>query len=215
MPDLARIVVAIDPAVSSGEEADETGIIVAGKDYDGRGYVLDDRSGRYSPVQWAREAIALYRKYGADRIVAEINNGGEMVESTIRMVDANVSFNGVHATRGKVIRAEPVAALYEQKRVFHIGSFPVLEDQMCSFTVDLDRKASGLSPDRVDGLVWAITDLLVEPMPSQAAFEIAREQAEAVIARRKAEEEARRPKPNPAPGSMEYMKLLQELNRPR
>ena len=115
VPGLMRIVVAIDPAVTSGEEADETGIIVAGRDYDGRGYVLADRSGRDAPIEWAREAIALYRKHGADRIVAEVNNGGDMVEATIRMVDDNVSFNAVRATRGKVVRAEPVAALYQQK----------------------------------------------------------------------------------------------------
>jgi phage terminase large subunit-like protein len=209
------MVVAIDPAVTSGEEADETGIIVLGKDRNGNGYVLEDRSGRYAPIEWAREAIALYRKYKADRIVAEINNGGEMVEHTIRMIDRNVAFNGVHASRGKVVRAEPVAALYEQRRVFHLGAFPVLEDQMCMFTTDLDRKATGFSPDRVDALVWGFSELLVEPMPSYGAFELAREQAEAVLARRRAEAEARRPKPSPSPGSVEYMRLLQDLNRPR
>ena len=94
MPDLSRLVVAIDPAVTSGEEADETGLIVAGRDYDGRGYVLDDRTGRYAPIEWAREAIMLYRKYDADRIVAEVNNGGDLVANTIRMVDENVSFKG-------------------------------------------------------------------------------------------------------------------------
>jgi predicted phage terminase large subunit-like protein len=215
VPDLSRVVVAVDPAVTSGEEADETGIIVAGRDYDGRGYVLDDRSGRYAPVEWAREAVMLYRKYDADRVVAEVNNGGDMVEATLRMVDENVSFNAVRASRGKVVRAEPVAALYEQKRCFHVGSFPTLEDQMASFTSDFDRDAAGYSPDRVDSLVWAFSELLVTPMASYAAYEIAREQAEAVIARRKAEEEARRPKPSPAPGSMEYMELLKHLNWPR
>jgi len=214
MPDLSRVVVAIDPAVTSGEEADETGIIVAGRDYDGRGYVLDDRSGRYAPFAWAREAIMLYRKYGADRVVAEVNNGGDLVANTIRMVDENVSFKAVHATRGKVVRAEPIAALYEQKRIFHVGSFPVLEDQQCSFTSDFDRGSAGYSPDRVDALVWAFTELLVERMPSYAAYALAREQAEATIARRRAEEEARRPKLTPAPGSVEYMQLLKDLNMP-
>jgi phage terminase large subunit-like protein len=113
LPDLSRVVVAIDPAVTSGEDADETGIIVAGRDYQGRGYVLDDRSGRYAPIEWAREAVMLYQKFGADRVVAEVNNGGDMVEATLRMVDENVSFNAVRASRGKVVRAEPVAALYE------------------------------------------------------------------------------------------------------
>src|SRR4029077_4982768 len=90
---------------------------------------------------------------------------GDMVEGTIRMVDPNVSYNKVHASRGKVIRAEPVAALYEQGRIHHVGAFPTLEDQQCAFTTDFDRKAAGFSPDRVDALVWALTDLLVEPMP--------------------------------------------------
>jgi phage terminase large subunit-like protein len=215
MPDLSRVVVAIDPAVTSGEEADETGIVIAGRDYEGRGYVLDDRSGRYAPIEWARIAIMLYRKYDADRIVAEVNNGGDLVEATIRMVDDNISFNAVRASRGKVVRAEPVAALYEQKRAHHIGAFPVLEDQMTSFTSDFDRQSAGYSPDRVDALVWAFTELLVAPMPSYAAYEIAREQAEAVIAQRRAEEEARRPKLVPAKGSVEYMELLKDLNKPR
>ena len=215
MPDLSRIVVAIDPAVTTGEEADETGVIVAGRDYGGRGYVLDDRSGRFSPIEWAREAILLYRKYDAARIVAEVNNGGDLVANTIRMVDENVSFKAVHATRGKVVRAEPIAALYAQKRIFHVGSFPVLEDQQCSFTSDYsDRGSAGYSPDRVDALVWAFTELLVERMPSYAAYALAREQAEATIARRRAEEEARRPKLTPAPGSVEYMQLLKDLNMP-
>ena len=139
----------------------------------------------------------LYRKYDADRIVAEVNNGGDLVEATLRMVDENVSFNAVRATRGKVIRAEPVAALYEQRRIFHVGSFPTLEDQMVSFTTDFDRQAAGYSPDRVDSLVWGMHELLVTPMPSYAAYERAREQAEAVIARRRAEEEARKSSPVP------------------
>jgi phage terminase large subunit-like protein len=136
VPELVRIVVAIDPAATSGEEADETGLIVAGKDAAGHGYVLADQSGRYPPIEWARLAIAAYKKHEADRIVAEVNNGGEMVEATIRMVDTNVPFTAVHATRGKVVRAEPVAALYEQSRVHHIGAFPQLEDQQCAFTTD-------------------------------------------------------------------------------
>ena len=111
IPDLVRIVVTIDPAVSTGEDADETGIIVAGKGADGHGYVLRDQSGRYAPTEWARAAIGLYRQYKADRIVAEVNNGGDMVEATVRTVDANVSYAKVHASRGKVMRAEPVAAL--------------------------------------------------------------------------------------------------------
>src|SRR6201993_4100510 len=180
VPDLVRIVVAIDPATTSGEDADETGIIVAGKDGGGRGYVLADRSGHYTPTEWAQLAIALYRQHKADRIVAEVNNGGDMVEATLRMIDPNVSYTKVHASRGKVIRAEPVAALYEQGRIHHVGAFPTLEDQQCAFTTDFDRKAAGFSPDRVDALVWAMSDLLVEPMPNECHFEYMRQRATAL-----------------------------------
>lgn len=159
VPDLVRIIVAIDPAATSGEDADETGIIVAGKDANGHGYVLADQSGHYTPIEWARLAIALYRQHKADRVVAEVNNGGEMV--TIRTVDPNVAYTAVHASRGKIVRAEPIAALYEQRRVHHVGAFPYLEDQLCAFTPDLDRsltrdQATGErrrrheSPDRAD-----------------------------------------------------------------
>jgi phage terminase large subunit-like protein len=177
--DLERIVVAIDPAATSGEDADETGIIVAGKDAQGHGYVLADASGRYAPADWAKTAIALYRAHSADRIVAEVNSGGEMVEATLRMVDPNVPFTSVRASRGKVVRAEPVAALYEQGRVHHVGTFAKLEDQMCSFTTDFDRSRAGYSPDRVDALVWALTDLLVAEMPGWGVYEATRRQAEA------------------------------------
>jgi phage terminase large subunit-like protein len=212
VPDLVRIIIAIDPAVSSGEEADETGIIVAGKDANGHGYVLADQSGRYPPTEWAKVAVRLYHRHNADRIVAEVNNGGDMVESTIRMIDPNVSYSAVRASRGKVVRAEPVAALYEQGRVHHIGAFPTLEDQCCSFTSDFDRKAAGFSPDRVDGLVWAMTELLVEPMAGFAIYELTRQAAERIAAKKAAEAEARKPKLNPAPGSVEYFQML---NRPR
>jgi phage terminase large subunit-like protein len=167
-PDLERVVVAIDPAVTSGEDADETGIIAAGIVGD-HAYVLEDASGRYQPHEWAQKAINLYRKHSADRIVAEVNNGGAMVESTIRMVDPNVSYRAVHASRGKVVRAEPVSALYEQSRVHHVGTFALLEDQLCSFTSDFDRGRAGYSPDRLDALVWALTELMVsgaQPVPA-------------------------------------------------
>ncbi len=171
VPSLTRIVVAIDPAVSADEHADETGIVVAGKDAAGHGYVLADLSGRYAPTEWARAAIAAYRSHGADRVVAEVNNGGDMVEATLRMVDPAVSFAAVHASHGKVARAEPVAALYEQGRVHHLGALPRLEDQMCCFAHDYDRVASGYSPDRVDALVWALSELLVEPRAGEGIFE--------------------------------------------
>jgi phage terminase large subunit-like protein len=134
---LLRIVVALDPAVSSKEGSDETGIIVAGKDERGHGYVLEDLSGRYQPADWARVAIEAYRRLGADRIVAEVNQGGDLVEATLRTIDPNVSYSGVHASRGKFVRAEPVAAMYEQNRVHHVGNFPLLEDQLTSFTPDI------------------------------------------------------------------------------
>ncbi len=201
VPDLIRIAVAIDPAASSGEEADETGIVVAGKDADGHGYVLADQSGRYPPTDWARTAIGLYRQYKADRIVAEVNNGGDMVEATIRMVDPNISYMKVHASRGKVIRAEPVAALYEQRRIHHVGAFPTLEDQQCAFTTDFDRKAAGFSPDRVDALVWALSDLLVEPLPAEGHYEYMRQLAASLKPK-----PPEPPKQVYAPGSMEYQR---------
>jgi phage terminase large subunit-like protein len=162
--DLQRIVIAIDPAVSSREGSDETGIIVAGKDGRGRGHVLADLSGRYSPIEWARIAIGAYYEHSADRIVAEVNQGGEMVEATLRTIDPNVSYSAVHASRGKYTRAEPVAALYEQGKVHHVGTFPKLEDQMTSYIPDIDRDKMG-SPDRLDALVWALTELLVTAEP--------------------------------------------------
>jgi phage terminase large subunit-like protein len=130
--------------------------------------------------------------------VAEVNNGGDMVEATIRMVDPNVSYAKVHASRGKVMRAEPVAALYEQHRIHHVGAFPTLEDQQCGFAADFDRASAGFSPDRVDALVWALTDLLVEPMPSEGHFEYMRQRAAAL------KPPPEPPKPVYAPGSMEY-----------
>jgi predicted phage terminase large subunit-like protein len=140
--------------VSVGENSDETGIVVAGLGYDDHGYILEDLSGKYSPTEWATKAIAAYKRHCADSITAEINQGGAMVETAIRAVDANVPYRRVHASRGKITRAEPVSALYEQRRVHHAGSFPELEDQLCSF-----EPGSTKSPDRLDALVWAITDL--------------------------------------------------------
>jgi phage terminase large subunit-like protein len=161
-PELKRIVVAVDPAVSTNEGSDETGIVVAGIDANRHGYVIEDLSGRYAPHEWAAVAVNAYRRHKADRIIAEKNNGGDMVETTIRMVSTNVSFKAVHASRGKVTRAEPISALYEQKKVHHLGTLTQLEDQMCAFTSDFDRSRSGYSPDRVDALVWALSELLGE-----------------------------------------------------
>jgi phage terminase large subunit-like protein len=156
LPPLKRIVVAIDPAVSTGENSDETGLVVAALGVDGKGYLLEDASGKLAPIEWARRAVALYRSWGADRIVAEANQGGLMVEQTVRTVDANASFRAVHASRGKITRAEPIAALAEQRRIHHVGVFPELEDQLCSFA-----GGSTNSPDRLDAMVWAFTELMV------------------------------------------------------
>lgn len=169
LPDMRRIVVAVDPAVSNDVGSDETGIIVCGLGDDGHGYVLDDASGKYRPEEWARRTVSLYDKYQADRIVAEVNQGGDMVEHTIKTQARNVPFTGVHATRGKAVRAEPIAALYEMGKVFHCDEFTELENQLCSFTIDFDRKLQGYSPDRVDALVWGMTELFPQMVkrPSQ------------------------------------------------
>lgn len=156
---MRRIVIAIDPAVSNDAGSDETGILAMGVGSDGNGYVLADESGKHRPEEWARRAISLYQSFSADRIVAEVNQGGDMVEATLRAQNMNVPYTAVRATRGKAVRAEPVAALYERGKIFHVGEFRELEDQMMSFTTDFDRKAQGWSPDRVDALVWAATEL--------------------------------------------------------
>lgn len=175
--DLQRIIVAVDPAVSSEEGSDETGLVCVGmsRDKDGynRGYVLADRSLRGSPDDWARAAVALYREFEADRIVAEKNQGGEMVEAVIKAVDRNVPVSLVHASRGKAIRAEPVSALYEQNRVHHVGRFDELEDQMCTFSADYDRNNG--SPDRMDALVWGLSFLFDKMTGRRRNKEVAKE----------------------------------------
>jgi phage terminase large subunit-like protein len=166
-PELRRIVVAIDPAVSSSEKADETGIVVAGIAANGHIYILADLSGRYSPDGWARAAIGAYRNARADRIVAEVNNGGEMVEMTLRTVDRMIPYTAVHASRGKRVRAEPVAALTEQGKIHHVGMLAELEDQLCTW----DAAAGGKSPDRLDAMVWACASLMPSGhAPSGRAF---------------------------------------------
>lgn len=158
-PDLVRVVVAVDPATTSGEKADQTGIVVVGVATNGHAYVVADRTCRLSPDGWAREAVAAYDEYRADRLVAEVNNGGELVEATIRTVSRRISYKAVHASRGKRVRAEPVAALYEQGKIHHVGALTDLEDQMCAFVPDVTSE----SPDRVDALVWALTELMLGP----------------------------------------------------
>lgn len=161
VPAFERIVVAVDPPVTSGKNADTCGIIVAAKDHHNTAYILEDCSVQgLSPLGWAKAALAAYHRYEADRLVAEVNNGGELVESLLRQIDPEVSYRAVRASRSKVLRAEPVAALYEQGRVMHRGFFPDLEDQMCSLTTE--GLVGGKSPDRVDALVWAVTELLLK-----------------------------------------------------
>jgi len=154
--ELIRIVVGIDPAGSTKETSAETGILVCGVDSNLEGYVLEDLSCRKRPKGWASEGIRAYQKYGADRIVAEKNFGGDMVEEVIRNIDPNVSLKVIHASRGKRARAEPVSSLYEQGKIHHVGVFKDLEDQQCNFTPETKT-----SPDRIDALVWAFTDLIL------------------------------------------------------
>ncbi len=153
-----RIVVAIDPSGGSNKSNAETGIIVAGIGRDGHGYVLRDVSGRHTPERWSYHAVSAYQDHKADRIVAERNFGGEMVEATIRGVSPNVPVRMVQASRGKAVRAEPVVALFEQNRVHLAGNFPQLEDQLCGW----DPMGRGASPDRLDAMVWALTDLMLQ-----------------------------------------------------
>jgi phage terminase large subunit-like protein len=155
VPTLNRIVVAIDPAVTSNAESDMTGIVVAGIDVNGIAYVLEDHTGQYTPQQWASKAVQLYRDHMADRIVAERNQGGDMVRHTLHTEDETLPVKLVHASRGKMARAEPVSALYEQGKVKHVRGLNELEDQM----VQWEPLGSIGSPDRLDALVWAITDL--------------------------------------------------------
>jgi predicted phage terminase large subunit-like protein len=157
VPPLRRIVVAIDPAGSVGEDSDETAIVVAGLGENDFGYILGAVSGKWLPPEWAAKAISLYRKWRADRIVAEKNFGGDMIEHTVRAIDSSVSFRAVTASRGKLVRAEPCAALFEQDRVKIAGSFSQLEDELCSYC------GTGDSPNLLDAMVWALTDLMVTP----------------------------------------------------
>ena len=158
--DLERVVVAIDPAVTNAEKSDETGIVIAGRARNPASgeveyYVLDDRSRKGTPNEWAKTAIDLYVDYDADRVIAEVNNGGDLVETVIRGIDASVSYSAVRATRGKILRAEPISALYERGLVHHVGEFQALEDEMCNYTGASEED----SPDRLDALVWALTEL--------------------------------------------------------
>jgi predicted phage terminase large subunit-like protein len=155
VPTLVRIVVGVDPAVTSGEDSDSTGIVVAGMSNDGNYYVLADDTIKASPQVWAEKAISSFELHKADRIIAETNNGGDLVVHLLQQVKANIPVKKVTASRGKAVRAEPVAALFEQGRAHMVGYYPELEDQMCEYEPGVTKD----SPDRMDALVWAITEL--------------------------------------------------------
>ena len=163
-PDLVRVVVAVDPEAKNNTMSAETGIIVGGVCADGEGWILSDGTVKGSPDFWGNAVISQYHLFGADKIVAEINQGGEMVEFVIHTIDKNVPYKGVHACRGKYTRAEPVSALYEQGRIHHVGSFPELEDQLCEWV------PGGKSPDRLDSLVWLVTELMLEEVKVPGFF---------------------------------------------
>ena len=185
-PEIHRIVIAVDPSGSDGTGGDSQGIIAAGRGVDGHAYVLEDASCRLGPAGWARRAVDLYHKHGADLLVAEANYGGAMVESTIKTVDPDVPVKLVKASRGKHVRAEPVAALYESRksddgrelvppRAHHVGRLPELEEQMSSFTTQ-GYQGSG-SPDRADALVWALTELMLEDVEGYSVHDLKRAMA--------------------------------------
>ncbi len=166
-PKLDRVVIAVDPPTTSGENADDCGIVVAGVvaqglPQDWRAYVLADLTmSAVSPNAWAAAVAVAAQEFGADRVVAEVNQGGEMVETVLRQHSALLPYKGVRASRGKSARAEPVVALYEQGRIYHLGGLRELEDQMCQMS--LAGFSGKGSPDRVDALVWALTDLMIDP----------------------------------------------------
>jgi phage terminase large subunit-like protein len=164
-PVLSRIVVAVDPPASAGKMAAACGVIIAGISYAGHAYVLADRTVQgASPTAWARIVAASYHEFEADRVVAEVNQGGDLVAAVLRQVDPGLPITSVHATRGKALRAEPVAALYEQGRVHHVGMLSALEDAMTAFRPEEGALAEG--QDRIDALVWALTHLmLAKPRP--------------------------------------------------
>ncbi len=152
---LVRVVIGVDPAVTSHSSSDETGIIAAASGSDGDYYVLRDASGVFAPLVWGHRVVDLYHELGADRIVGEVNNGGDLIEAMLRQIDPDLSFRSVTASRGKIARAEPIAALYEKNKVHHVGVFPDLEDEMTGFSPG----TATYSPDRMDALVWALTEL--------------------------------------------------------
>lgn len=201
LPHFVRIVVAVDPAKELSDDKKksehkdrqvaETGIVVVGRDIQGRGYVLEDLSFQGSPEEWGRVAVTAFDEWEADMLVYEANQGGEMVAAVLRGAAKSLKADGmrtadfvplkdVHATRGKYVRAEPVSQLYEQKKVHHVGTFPELEDQMCEYTPD---GKMGYSPDRMDALVWALTELMVGSISHEGLMDYYRQEAKAVADR--------------------------------
>ncbi|BDB95977.1 DNA-packaging protein [Candidatus Hydrogenosomobacter endosymbioticus] len=164
--EMKRVVIAVDPAVTCNEDSDETGIIVAGLDNTGTIHILDDLSGKFNSTQWISDVAAAFERYSADKVIAEVNNGGDLVEQLLHTLYPNIPYKAVRAMRGKYVRAEPIAALYEQGRVIHAKKFPILEEQLLSYTPD-----SKNSPDRLDALVWAATELAFNK-PTENNFKI-------------------------------------------
>lgn len=162
-PTLKRIIIAIDPAVTSTDTSDETGLTATGIGYDDHVYFLEDNSGVYTPTEWAKEAIVMYRKWKADKIVGEANNGGDMIETILRGIDRNVSYKKVNATRDKLTRAEPIAALWEQGRGHMVGEHLEIELEMTSW----ESKKGEKSPNRIDSLVWGVTELIGVKQPTR------------------------------------------------
>jgi phage terminase large subunit-like protein len=175
LPELQRIVIGLDPSVSDSAEHDLAGIVAVGRgagQWRDHGYVLADKSILATPLGWARQTIALYGDLKADRVIGEINNGGAMIEVTLRVVDPNVSYKQVTASRGKLTRAEPCASMYEQHRMHHVGMFPGLEDELC----DYDQLSDKPSPNRMDALVWAHYELFGEQIAGQGLFDLLQHQ---------------------------------------
>lgn len=172
LPPMRRVVVSVDPSGSKGKEderSDEVGITVQGQGQDSNGYLLADLSGRYSPEQWGRIAVKAWKDYGADRIIGERNFGGDMVRAVVHAADRNAPFKEVTASRGKVARAEPISALYEQGRIFHAGTFPALEEQQANFSTS--GYLGDRSPDRADAAVWGFTELLLNEVSMESTVE--------------------------------------------
>lgn len=173
LPDMARVVVGVDPSGGDEEGNDEQGILVCGRGVDGEGYVLADQSCKLTPAGWGKRAVQAYLDHVADRVVCETNFGGDLVIQNVKVaardMGVEVATKKVNASRGKVARAEPISALYEQRKIHHVGDFPELAVQMTTWTDD-----SGWSPDRMDAMVWAFTELMLGPRPAKASSSVAR-----------------------------------------